>query len=236
MRNHCPTPHALALVIGLVVCVPAVAQTASCPQIEPVNLSSLLLPPPCDTCDITKGELAELQALQQSRTPEIVQHASDDYTRTLERFLGGMNIPVKADSLGEAGALFKCVAKTTEDAVDKARLRFHRTRPYNLPDNGLKILKVVKADDAPSFPSGHAAFGMVAGMVLIEMVPELRDKFAARIEDFGFSRLISGVHFRSDVYAGEIAGAAIAASLFANSDFRTQFEKAKPELRKALGY
>lgn len=208
---------------------------ASCPNVEPVDLSTLLLPPPCDRCAITRAELAELQSLQKSRTPEMVKHASGDYTRTVERFLAGMSVPIKVDSVGAADALFQCAAKITEDAVGAAKMKFHRTRPYDLPNNGLRVLKKIAANDDPSFPSGHAAFGMVTGLVLDEMAPELRKRISARIEDFGLSRLISGVHFRSDVYAGEVSGAAVAASLLANSDFRAQLEKAKPDLRKSIG-
>jgi acid phosphatase (class A) len=68
------------------------------------------------------------------------------------------------------------------------------------------------------------------------MLPELRQRIYARIADFGFSRMVSGVHFRSDVYAGEIAGATIAAALRQDAEFRRDFETAKADLRKALGY
>ena len=68
------------------------------------------------------------------------------------------------------------------------------------------------------------------------MLPEKRDDIFRRIEGFGQSRLVAGVHFRSDVYAGEVAGGAIAASLFDNGEFRSQFDKAKVELRKSVGY
>lgn len=231
-KNPLPT---LVLIASLFASSAVNAQPA-CPNIEPVDLSSLLLAPPCDSCEITKAELVELQALQGSRTPEMVAHASADYTRTVERFLAGMSSPIKVDSVGAAEALFKCAAKITEDAVDKAKMKFHRTRPYALPASGLHVLKRVLSTDDPSFPSGHAAFGAVTGLVLSEMVPELRERISARIEDFGFSRLVSGVHFRSDVYAGEISGAATAASLLANNDFRSQIEEAKPALRKAIGY
>ena len=98
------------------------------------------------------------------------------------------------------------------------------------------MLKPIAANDTPSFPSAHAAFGAVTGLILIEMAPELRERISARIEDFGLSRLISGVHYRSDVYAGEFVGAAIAASLLADRDFRAELEKVKPDLRKAIGH
>jgi acid phosphatase (class A) len=235
MKIRKPTLAMLTAVAGLVVCTSAHAQS-SCPRIEPVDVASLLLPPPCDACDITKAELAELQALQKSRTPDTVKHASDDYTRTVERFLAGMTPSIMVEKVGAADRLFACAADTTEDAIGAAKAKFNRARPYTLPDNGLQVLKTIPVNDTPSFPSAHAAFGTVAGLILIEMAPELRERISARIEDFGLSRLISGVHYRSDVYAGEFAGAAIAASLLADRDFRAELERAKPDLRKAIGY
>jgi acid phosphatase (class A) len=68
------------------------------------------------------------------------------------------------------------------------------------------------------------------------MIPEKREKIVKRIEDYGFSRMVAGVHFRSDVYAGQVAGAAITTSLFRNEDFRNAFDKARAEVRKSLGY
>jgi acid phosphatase (class A) len=234
ITNKNPLP-ALVLIASLLANGFVNAQPA-CPTVEPLDLSSLLLPPPCDSCDITKAELAELQKLQASRTPDMVTHASDDYKRTVERFLAGMSSPITVTSVGAAEPVFECAAKITEDAVGKAKMKFHRTRPYELPGNGLHVLKSIPPYDDPSFPSAHAAFGMVTGVLLSEMVPELRERISARIEDFGFSRLVSGVHFRSDVYAGELSGAAVAAALLANDAFRSQLEAAKPALRKSIGY
>jgi acid phosphatase (class A) len=204
--------------------------------VEPIDLSTVLLAPPCDTCAITRAELAELEVLQTARTPATVQHATDDYTRTVERFLAGMNTPVVMDNVGVADPLFKCINEISEEAIQTAKAKFHRTRPYNLPNNGLQVLKEIPANDSFSFPSGHANFGMVAGLVLTAMVPELRERISARIEDFGLSRLISAVHFRSDVYAGELSGAVVAASLFANPDFRAEVARVTPDVRKAVGY
>jgi acid phosphatase (class A) len=195
-----------------------------------------LLPPSCDGCAITKAELAELQALQQSRTADMVKHASDDYTRTVERFLAGMTPSITVANVGAADHLFACAADTTEEAIAAAKKKFNRTRPYKLSGNDLQVLKTIKANDAPSYPSGHSAFGTVTGLILIEMAPELRKQISARIEDFGLSRLLSGVHYRSDVYAGEVAGAAVAASLLANRDFRAQLEKVEPDFRKAISH
>jgi acid phosphatase (class A) len=237
MRNHIrPIALALALLTSPLAVASVYAQPAPCPKIEPIDLSSVLLAPPCDTCAITLAGLAELQVLQTVRTPATVHHATGDYTRTVERFLAGMDTPIMVENVGAADPLFKCINELSEHAIQAAKAKFHRTRPYNLPNNGLQVLKEIPADDSFSFPSGHANFGMVAGLVLIAMVPELRERVSARIEDFGLSRLISAVHFRSDVFAGELSGAAVAASLFGNADFRAEVVRVTPDARKAVGY
>jgi acid phosphatase (class A) len=225
---------AFVIVATLSLIRAAVAQETafSCPDIADLHVQALLLPPPCDTCAITMAELAELQGLQSARTPEMTEHASADYKRTPERFLDGMGIHVGA--LGRAEPLLKCAAEVAERAVDKAKMQFNRTRPYKLPDNGLHPLKDVGIDDAPSYPSGHSAFGSVTGLVLAELDPDLKDRFLERIKDFGYSRLVSGVHFRTDVYAGELVGTTAAAMLLGNEDFLRQIDLAAPDLRNAV--
>ena len=110
-----------------------------------------------------------------------------------------------------------------------------RTRPYRLHESKLHTLKKLSDRDSTSYPSGHATYGAVVGMVLVEMLPEKKEQIYKRIQDYGYSRLVSGAHFRSDVYAGNIAGAAIAASLLNQEPFRDEFKQVKVELRKAVG-
>jgi acid phosphatase (class A) len=72
-------------------------------------------------------------------------------------------------------------------------------------------------------------------MVLAEMIPEKKEALYKRIQDYGYSRVVSGVHFRSDVYADNVAGAAIAATLLSKEAFRNELSDVKSELRKAVG-
>jgi acid phosphatase (class A) len=235
-ESHSVALALLVFVVLMTVSVSGLAEERSCPRPEPVPLSVLLLAPPCDSCDETQAELAELLALQKSRTPEEAEHAKGDHNRSVGRFLGEVGITIKEDQLNFANHFFQCIDRIVHDAVGNAKTKFSRTRPYKLTDNGLHFLKNLKADDGSAYPSGHAAYGTVIGLVLADMVPELREKIYDRIQDYGFSRMKAGVHFRSDVYAGEIAGAAIAVSLYQNDEFRHAFERAKIDLRKALGY
>jgi len=182
----------------------------------------------------TSAELAELQQLQKASSPDEKTHARGDHERTVARFLGEIGIDVR-DLPAPAADFFGCVAETSEAAVAEAKRTFNRTRPYKLPHNDLHPLKTITSDDSASYPSGHATYGMLLGLVLVQMLPEKSAAIYKRIEDFGYSRLVSGVHYRSDVYAGEISGAALAAALFMDPAFRDQMKKATPAIRKAAG-
>ena len=105
-----------------------------------------LLPPACDACDETRGELAELLALQQARTSQQVEHAELDYERSIHPFLDGVGVVIKEDQLGAATQFFECVAKTVSEAVGRGKQKFNRTRPYVL-SRELHVLKEVRPDN-----------------------------------------------------------------------------------------
>jgi acid phosphatase (class A) len=226
----CLLPAALLL---LLVDPEFAAAHPSCPD-PAVPIASLLMPPPKHDSAQTRAELQELLRLQESRTSQQIEHVKGDDHRTVERFLGGMNI--KVGQLSDSAIhFFDCIGAAVEKAVRDAKTTFIRTRPYRLHESKLHTLKKLSDRDSTSYPSGHATYGAVVGVVLVEMLPEKKEEIYKRIQDYGYSRLVSGAHFRSDVYAGNIAGAAIAASLLSKDSFRDEFRQVKAELRKAIG-
>jgi acid phosphatase (class A) len=207
--------------------LPAAAADPSGPD-PAVPLSVLLMPPPKSDSAQTKAELQELLRLQESRTPDQAKHVRNDNHRTLERSLGGIGIKVESLS-ASPNRFFDCIDTSVRHEVHEAKNTFNRTRPYRLPHNNLHTLKKLSDRDSPSYPSAHATYGAVMGMVLAEMIPEKKEEPYKRI------RIVSGAHFRSDVYAGNVAGAAIAASLLSKETFRNELNDVKGELRKAAG-
>jgi len=225
--------NAFIILICLSFGAPALADDPSCPDAA-VRVSVLLMPPPQRDSAQTRAELQELLHLQKSRTPEQVKQAKDDDHRTVERFLAGTGI--KLEQLSPAAKhLFDCISSAVREAVHEAKTSFVRTRPYRVEGNKLHVLKTLSDKDSSSYPSGHATYGAAVGLVLTEIFPEKKREIQKRIQDYGYSRLVSGAHFRSDVYAGQIAGAAIAASLLSNEAFRDELKNVRIELRKAAG-
>jgi acid phosphatase (class A) len=208
---------------------------AECAGSSDEPMVSLLQPPPCEDCEETKAELGELEDLERARTPEQAAHAASDAERSLPRFLEGAHIGFDAAALQSCEGFFMKRRKEEKAAVDAAKFTFCRLRPFLTPGNTLHPVQEAMPDDSYSYPSGHAAFGATTGFLLAEMMPEKRAALYTRIEDYARGRMMAGVHFRSDVEAGKLIGAAIVNSLFANPGFAAEFGEAKACVRKAAG-
>jgi acid phosphatase (class A) len=216
----------------LLIAAPA-ASAEECTGHSSEPLVGLLQPPPCETCEETKAELAELAALEQSRTPEQADHAGKDAERSLARFLAGAGIAFDADTLKGCEVFFVTRRKDEVAALEAAKGAFCRHRPFATPGNTLHPLD--SPSDSYSYPSGHSTYGATTGFLLAAMMPEKRDAIYARVNDYARSRMVAGVHFRSDVEAGKLFGSAIANVLFAKPGFQAEFEEAKACVRKAAG-
>jgi acid phosphatase (class A) len=223
------------LVAGLATSSFATAEDRSCPVPPADPLVKLLAPPPCDACAETKAEIEELQGLQHDRTDAQAKHAKDDYEISVARYLIGADIKFDAAALDKCKPIFDRLSQMTKAAANNAKNTFCRHRPFELPNNGLTPLDAGKL--SPSYPSGHTTYGTAVGAVFAQMVPEKRDVFYARSADFGHSRMVAGVHYRSDVEAGKILGMEVAMEAFTSDKaFRTLLPEGTKCVRAALGF
>jgi acid phosphatase (class A) len=235
----------LAAVVALLVCavlfalpsspLSAAEDGAKCSGQSAEPLVKLLPPPPCETCEETKAELAELADLEHARTPEQESSALNDAKGTLARFIEGAGIAADVKALEACEGFFVKRRQEEVAAVEAAKSAFCRLRPFKTLGSGLHPVQGAKPEDSFSYPSGHAAWGGEIGLLLIRMMPEKQSELYQRINGYARSRMIAGVHFRSDVEAGKLFGAALANALFASPDFNREFDEAKTCVRKAVG-
>ena len=71
------------------------------------------------------------------------------------------------------------------------------------------------------------------GVVLASLIPEKAQIILARSSEFAEDRLVCGMHFRSDIVAGQQFGATIALLLMQKPAFKAKMEAARAELRAA---
>jgi len=88
-----------------------------------------------------------------------------------------------------------------------AKRRYHQPRPFQL-DPQIQPLGPIPRDS--SYPSGHAAAAAAAAGVLSELWPEHRPHYEQLAASVEWARVYSGVHFPSDVVAGDAVGRAAA--------------------------
>lgn len=73
------------------------------------------------------------------------------------------------------------------------------------------------------------------GIVLSEMIPEKRKEIMASAWDYGYNRMVGGVHYASNVEMGRISGTVIAQTIATHPDYQVEFAQTKKELRSVLG-
>ena len=228
------TRAGLVGVLGFALYAPAL-EARECLGQSDAPLVNLLPPPPCETCPEAKAEMDELAGLERERTHEQESQVADDVKRSVDRFLEGAGIAFEPEKLRPCEKFFTRPRQEQKAAVDAAKDTFCRTRPFMIPGNSLHPVEAARPDDSFSYPSGHAAYGAAIGILLAEMLPEKRADIYRRIREYARARMIAGAHFRSDVEAGKLVGAAVVASLFAEPDFRQSFDEARLCVRKAVG-
>jgi membrane-associated phospholipid phosphatase len=105
-------------------------------------------------------------------------------------------------------ALLTVAAYDATIAAWDSKYTHMRLRPAEL-DRRFQTL--IPTPDSPSYPSEHAAVAGAAAAVLSYVFPDRAAYFAQQAEAAAQSRLVAGVHFRSDVTAGLALGRAVGA-------------------------
>jgi len=222
----------LACLLVLVVALPAAAKS---PYVTAQSLDLLPYVPPPPTADSAraKAEMDEVLALQASRSPErTAQAAADAVENVYVLFQPLLGPGFNAAALPKTDLLFTRVRDSEGATLDPVKDVYKRPRPFQANS---AVKPAIPLSMSGSYPSGHATAGTLMGIVMAELLPEKRVAIWARIDDYAESRIIGGVHYRSDLEAGRSAGAAIAAYMWANPSFRADFAAASNELRASLG-
>jgi acid phosphatase (class A) len=188
--------------------------------------------PPANDSDATKAELKQLHKLQDARTPQAFEKAkADGENETVFLFAAVFGDGFNAEKLPATAAFFQRVGNDEGVHANVAKDFWKRPRPFVIDDT----IHPCGPGKSFSYPSGHATRGYLLGVVLAAAVPEKRDAILERSADYGRSRLICGVHFRSDVDAGRMVGTSLAAIMLSQPAFRQELDGVRAEL-KAAGF
>lgn len=198
-------------------------------QVDP---SRVLPPPPAPGSPLARSEVAELHAIAQRATPDMraaAKRDSDDERPDLFNSVLGFDVM----ALPATSKLLNDVVKEQSADASTAKKFFHRDRPW-IVDATIESESCEAHGPGPaktSYPSGHATLAFSTGVVLAALMPEKSQDILARAKDYAENRLVCGVHFRSDIAAGQDLGTIVAVTLMQQPAFQSEMDAARAELR-----
>ena len=222
------------LLAGQVAAQPPAKAPAVSKFLAPGDLNpALILPPPPKETDPAAVEgRAELHRIAAARTPaRLAQAKRDDELEDIRAIAAPLGSGFSLDRLPATAALFADLRNEDSIAAKQAKAYFKRERPF-FADRALDVCDDGH-DRQNSYPSGHATMAWSASAVLADLVPGKAQVILAHSADYVESRLVCGVHYRSDLEGGHVLGTALVAKLMTKPAFRAEVEASRAELTAA---
>ena len=225
-KRACPGLASSALPAALATQDPEAASADLQLEMAPLNNAVGLPPKPHTTA--AKLDLAILLWLQKHRTPDQIAKSWLLLDRNIVQFDRALGIDM-TKSTPVLSRRITSFLTLVDGAKDSIKDRVQRPRPFvSHPE----IHVCLPPESGWSFPSGHSAFFRSAAVLLADLVPERRERLLAVGLLGGTSRTVCGLHYPSDIEAGQRLGEAAALQIL-NSPQWQQF-KQNPAIQKEI--
>jgi len=228
MRSKSVRANRFLCVLTLLTALSATTSGADLRFIDSAALDvTLLLPPPPSAGSLQA--VAEMDAVlraQASRSGADAARAKSENKLTPAAFQSVLGPDFTAQKYPKAFELLADAERDSKFFSSRGKEYFGRPRPK---DAEPRVHPAVKTDNDRAYPSGHATRAALWAMILTEIAPKEKGALLARGQEIGWDRVLAGVHYPSDVYAGEVLGQALAQSMSKSSTFREQLKVAKRE-------
>ncbi len=237
MPPRCPTLRSMSSIslrfFRAVLCLFVAAPLCAAHFVAPdsLDLAALIGPPPAADSVVTRAELETVLLLQELRTPAQAARAVEIEHETLFGFAADAVGPwFTAAALPRTAALFAQVREDFIPVNRASKALWPRRRP---PFVDARIQPCVETTDSGSYPSGHGIQSSLWAALLSELLPDHAPTFAARAAETRKMKLLSGVHYPSDIEAGRIIGEALARKMLASEQMQAALTEARTEIAAA---
>jgi acid phosphatase (class A) len=203
-----------------------------------VDSLALLPAPPAPGSAAQAADDAVFQASRKLKdSPRWLQAEKDavlNFPKAAEAFQCALGVGISAETTPHLNMLLRRTLADAGLATYRAKDHYKRLRPFMATNEAICTpQEEASLRKDGSYPSGHAALGWAWGLALTEVAPERSNALIQRAKAFGQSRAVCGVHWQSDVDAGQLVASAVIAQLHANQDFNDQLALARKEVAAA---
>jgi membrane-associated phospholipid phosphatase len=217
----------------LMLAIPSFAKAPAYYYLAPdsVDLKTYLSGPPAPGSAQDKADIQAVLALQKSRTAFQLGRIRSEVDLSPVAFDTVLGTGFNATNFPLTFALLYNATLDASAISSAAKKLWNRPRP---PLQDPAIHPAVPVPPTPSYPSGHAMRGALWAIILTKLAPNLHDQLLPRGAQIGRDRIIAGVHFPTDVAAGQQLGIAIAHRMFKSLAFQRDLARAKAEFLQPL--
>ena len=223
MRSRILCPALVLALLGVLNVLPLTAQ-APVSSAEGTDWAAFLGDFPAAGSGAVHDDLAVLLWLQHTRTQDEVARAKSELSLQVEIFSAVTGVDLDSSPFARTRALLEAAGGELRGVTSNLKRHFARPRPYKAD---ARILPALHLEPSFSYPSGHAAWGAVTSAVLAQLDPGRGEAILERGRQVGYDRVLGGVHYPSDVEAGQRLGLAMAALWMQDSAHRRQLEEVR---------
>ena len=220
------TPFSAQSLFFLVVALVA-AQAASAKYLndsEIAEIANFLQAPPDEKSVAFARDFLYLHDLQDQRTDAECERAKIDAGQFMPVPFIAPEGPLKKTEADRWNAFSDALQKEIRPIVKTVKTHWQRPRPYVTDPT---LIPCIDLENSFAYPSGHATMGELYAKILAEAYPWRGAKIMRRGRQYGFDRILGGVHHPSDVKAGRELADHIFEMLMNHREFREDLRKAK---------
>jgi acid phosphatase (class A) len=195
--------------------------SSSLPPVS-ISIGEVLQGPPVAGSAAERADLQETIALQQSRTLQDCARAGAAAKPSLSSFFGLPAGPLTEVEIKRLDPYFFRILESVRPVIGKAKDSWSRPRPAATDS---RVTPCLPNERSSSYPSGHAMLAAVFARSLSLVFPQRQTEILRRAEQIEEDRVLSGLHFRTDVQDGDRLGQAVAKQLESSSDYMTMVEE-----------
>lgn len=199
------------------------------------GLGDALPPPPASGSGVDlddKARSARLTALEDSdRWLLATAHAELRPPLALQHFNCALGVRLQPEATPQLTRLMQRLFHDADAAAEGVKARAFRARPVGDDPARRSCQRITEAGRrSASYPSGSSTVAVVYGETFAALDPERAPEVRRLAHEIGQSRLVCGMHYPSDVAAGELLGRAVFAAAADRPEFAADLAAARVEL------
>lgn len=155
------------------------------------------------------------RALEESSRWQLAQNDADlKPQHVIDDFSCAAGFTLNPEKLPSLLSLLNTLADPLEQRVTEEKDFWRRPRPFIGNDAAICTPEArARLTTSFAYPSGHTTWGWLVASILASALPDRSTQIMQRGRIFGESRIVCGVHWKSDVQAGYVNGGAMFAAL-----------------------